>query len=146
LGKKYWANIDDTTMKKYDPLRDIDPKAWLALDEDERMVLVRKYHRRAGIKVPNARLHAIVHVIVENQVAMGDVIPVRRTLERLQKQGLDRHDAVHAIASVLADRIFEMERDPKGELTEAYYAELEQLTPESWYRDHGSSEADGDDP
>jgi hypothetical protein len=34
------------------------------LDEQERVDLVRDYHRRAPIRLPNEKLHAILHVIV----------------------------------------------------------------------------------
>src|SRR5439155_21707934 len=93
-------------VKRYDPQHAPDPEAWLALDEAERTELVFQYHLRARVRLPNARLHATIHVVVENQVALGDEIPVRRTLERLRAEGLDRHDAVHAACSVLAKGIF----------------------------------------
>ncbi|TMB07809.1 MAG: hypothetical protein E6J71_29280 [Deltaproteobacteria bacterium] len=119
---------------KYDPQRAPDPKTWLALDEEERIVLVLQYHRRARVRVPNSRLHATIHVIVENQVALGDEIPVRRTLERLRAEGLDRHDAVHAIGSVTAKHIYDLlkESPPAGDPNEPYWAELENLTAEGW--------------
>ena len=119
---------------KYDPQRAPDPKTWLALDEEERIVLVLQYHRRARVRVPNSRLHATIHVIVENQVALGDEIPVRRTLERLRAEGLDRHDAVHAIGSVTAKHIYDLlkEGPPAGDPNAPYWAELESLTAEGW--------------
>ena len=76
-------------IERYDPQHAPDPEAWLALDEGERTELVLQYHRRARVRLPNARLHATIHVVVENQVALGDEIPVRRTLERLRAEGLD---------------------------------------------------------
>jgi hypothetical protein len=42
----------------------------------------------------------VFHVIVENQAAQGLETPVRRTLARLQAEGLSRHDAVHAVGSI----------------------------------------------
>ena len=44
------------------------------MDEGERLALVETYHRRVGDEPPNEQVHAIVHVIVENQVALGDEI------------------------------------------------------------------------
>ena len=75
-----------------------------------------------------------LHVIVENQVVLGDEIPVRRTLERLRAEGLDRHDAVHAVGSVVAKRIYELLKEglPTGDPNEPYWAELESLTAEGW--------------
>src|SRR5216117_3462849 len=119
-------------VNRYDPQRAPDPAGWLALDEEERIVLVLQYHRRARVRLPNARLHATIHVVVENQVALGDEIPVRRTLERLRAEGLDRHHAVHAVGSVLAKRIYELLKEglPTGDPNEPYWAELESLTAE----------------
>ena len=75
-----------------------------------------------------------LHVIVENQVVLGDEIPVRRTLERLRAEGLDRHDAVHAVGSVVAKRIYELLKEglPAGDPNEPYWAELESLNAEGW--------------
>jgi hypothetical protein len=118
----------------YDPLESPPPEEWLGTDEAKRLRLVEDYHRRARIRLPNVRVHASFHVIVENQVAIGDEIPVRRTLARLMDQGVDRHDALHAIASVLSEHVFEIANgvrqhpDPNA----AYYAALERLTVENW--------------
>lgn len=121
-------------MDRYDPLVAPDPAVWLAVDEIERMALVIDYHRRARVTLPNRRLHAVVHVIVENQVAMGDELPVRRVLSRLQAEGLDRHDAIHAIGSALTMHVHDLlskgARPDKPH--DAYWAELERLTAESW--------------
>jgi hypothetical protein len=43
-------------------------------------------------RVPN--LHGVAHVIVENQIALGDPPAVREALARLMVEGLDRHDVV----------------------------------------------------
>jgi hypothetical protein len=120
---------------RYDPDRSPDPEWWLALDEHERMGMVEEYHRKARIRLPNARLHAAVHMIVENQIALGDEIPVAATLDRLIRQGLDRHEAVHAIGSVLAAHIHSLLGDelaPRGDPNVPYFAELAELTPQTW--------------
>jgi hypothetical protein len=122
----------------YDPNVAPDPEAWLALDESERAELAFQYHRRKKLKAPNTRLHALFHSIVETQAAMGDESPVRRTLERLQGEGLDRHDAVHAVGSVLAAQFHGIlgggrsGADPNAE----YEAELERLNAREWLRGH----------
>jgi Domain of unknown function (DUF1841) len=118
----------------YDPLESPPPDEWLDTDESERLRLVEDYHRRAGIRLPNVQVHSTFHVIVENQVAIGDEIPVGRTLARLMNEGVDRHEAIHAIASVLSELVFDVakgvaqHRDPNA----GYYAALERLTVESW--------------
>src|SRR5260370_24212594 len=95
-------------MKRYDPLKRPEPEAWQLLDEQERLNLVEDFHRRARVQLPNAKVHAVIHVIVENQIALGDEIPVKRTVQRLMSEGLDRHDAVHAVGSVLIGHIGEL--------------------------------------
>ena len=78
------------------------------MDEAERIGLVTDFHRRAPIRLPNAQVHAVFHVIIENQLAMGDEIPVARTHDRLMSEGLDRHEGIHAIGSVLAVHVAEI--------------------------------------
>ena len=54
------------------------------------------------------RMHALMHVIVENQVAIDDPPEVRPTLKRLLDAGLSRHEAIHAIGSVVAEALFKV--------------------------------------
>ena len=84
-------------MRRYDPLEAPNPEEWLALDEQERIDLARDYHRNARIRLPNAKVHATVHAMVETQIALGDETAARRTAQRLMDAGLDRHEAIHAI-------------------------------------------------
>jgi hypothetical protein len=121
---------DADTQRAYDPPVAPDPGPWLALSERERMDLVMGYHRRAGISSPSEKMHAIIHVIVENQIALGDELPVRRSVERLTEEGLDRHKAIHAVGSALTDRLIEAMKDPEAKAVsqEAYNAAIEQLT------------------
>jgi Domain of unknown function (DUF1841) len=97
--------------KPYDPLEAPTPEEWLDMDEQERLHLIEDYHRRAGIHLPNVAAHASLHCIVENQLTLGDAIPVRKTLERLMREGVDRHEAIHAVASVLCEHMVELVRD-----------------------------------
>ena len=123
-------------ISRYDPAQAPDPKGWLSMDEAERIELILKFHRHAKERLPSPRLHAMLHVIVENQVALGDEIPVRRTIERLQSEGLNRHDAVHAVGSVLAKQVFDLMNENRSEadLDFDYAAELEALSAERWSR------------
>ncbi len=123
-------------LNPYDPLVAPDPTEWLATDEGERIAVVVEYHRHARVKLPNHRLHAAIHVVVENQVAMGDELPARRVLERLQTEGLDRHEAIHAVGSVLSGHLHAGMKTgaPRDDSHQAYWAELESLTAESWRR------------
>jgi len=119
---------------KYDPQLQVDPQAWMALDESERLDSVAEYHRLRKVRLPNIDIHATFHAIVENQVALGDGFPAKSVLSRLMAEGLDRHEAVHAIASVLSGRIFDalQGKDPSSDLNAEYLQQLDRLTAESW--------------
>lgn len=122
-------------MLRYDPFTAPDPDEWLALDEQERITLISVYHKKARIKLPNLQVHTVLHAIVENQIALGDEIPVARTLDRLVEDGLDRHDAIHAIAAALAEHLRSLKDRPataSDDPNATYFAALERLTPESW--------------
>lgn len=123
-------------MKQYDPYKSPDPVEWLDAEETDRIERVQRYHRKAGIALPNERIHAAVHVIVENQIAMGDEIPVRGTLMRLMSEGLDRHDAMHAIGSVLTNLIYAAPADGDPADSEAaYFDGLSSLTAQAWLKE-----------
>ena len=89
---------------RYDPEAAPEPGMWLALDETQRIELVSAYHRRLGAKLPNTHLHAAIHAIVENQLAQ-EVEITKDALARLRAEGLDRHEAIHAIGSVLMGHV-----------------------------------------
>jgi len=120
-------------MNTYDPETTPAPTTWLQTDEGERISLVSAFHQRQNIVLANAQLHAVIHVIVENQLALGD-LTVLETLARLQKEGLSRHDALHAIGSVLAENLYDVmqEEDAAGESYRAYLERLQKLTARSW--------------
>ena len=121
-------------MQHYDPLDAPDCEEWLALDEQERIALARDYHGSALIRLPNAAMHAAMHAIVETQIALGEETPARRTAQRLMDEGLDRHEAIHAIGSVLVEFMTDLIKAPKsdGDPNVAYFAALERLTAANW--------------
>jgi hypothetical protein len=123
-------------MERYDPLEAPDPEEWLELDEQERIDLVRDYHRRAGISLPNETMHATMHAIVEAQIALGGETPAGRVAQRLIGEGLDRHDAIHAIGMVLAEHLNNMLKSmrPGKDPNALYFASLERLTAKDWLR------------
>lgn len=86
-------------------------EVWLELDESERIDAVRDYHRRTRVKLENPEVHAIAHVVVENQIVLGEATSVPATLDRLMDEGLDRHDAIHAIASILMSIVNDVTRE-----------------------------------
>jgi hypothetical protein len=124
-------------MEEYNPECAPEPGAWLELDEQERIALVETYHRVARIKLPNVTAHAALHAIVENQIALN-LESVVRTMHRLGKEGLTRHDAVHAISSVVAEHLFDILKTGQNDNAEAsqarYNAAVERLTAARWHK------------
>ena len=123
-------------MEKYDPNKSMEPEEWLALDEPDRIELVRVFHEKLDDEMPSDALsvHSSIHVIVENQLAMGvELIP--ETITKLTRQGLDRHEAIHAIGAIIAGDIFEM---LKGNIQEfslkKYRRKLEKITAKRWIK------------
>jgi hypothetical protein len=126
----YGSHRGERSVQRYNPLKAPDPKEWLELDEQERIGLLQDYHRRARIRLPNEKLHATIHAIVETQIALGDETPERRIAQRLIGEGLDRHDAIHAIGMVLAEHMNDMLKTTKSaeDPNAPYFAALERLT------------------
>ncbi len=85
---------------------------------------------------PTRRCMRVVHAVVENQIALGDEIPVRRTVQRLMSEGLDRHESIHAVGSVLIGHMTELlgrsEAVPGTNANDSYYAALDRLTAKGW--------------
>ena len=109
-------------------------QVWLELDESERIDAVMDYHRRTRVKLENPELHAIAHVVVENQVVLGEATSVPATLDRLMDEGLDRHEAIHAIASILMSIVSDIAReaDDGSDINAKYGRELGKLTAAGW--------------
>jgi hypothetical protein len=125
-------------MAQYDPLDAPDPVEWQTLTEHERLRLVLDYHREADIELPNEQGHAAVHVVVENQVTLGDQTLAAATLDRLIREGIDRHDAIHAIGSVLMDFAQELLNDDTASgSNDRYDAKLRKLTARKWLASFG---------
>lgn len=123
-------------MNRYDPEHTPNPEQWLALDEQIRIQLVEEHHRAARIKLPNLKAHAAFHAIVENQIA-ENTESVVRAMARLTTEGLSRHEALHAIASVLADHIHDLFNAQVDQSNSAsiYNAAVERLTTKGWRGD-----------
>lgn len=120
-------------LARYNPDK---PRAvgWSSLSEGEQIDLVEEAHRKERLDPSARRLHAATHVVVENQILLGDSTPVAEALERLQRGGLSRHDAVHAIGSVLAEHVLEIVQEVRpGDPSADYYEAIRNLTVESWY-------------
>ncbi len=122
-------------MASYDPFSAPDPDEWLAFDEMERIDMVERFHREfkeMDEAEGSERLHAVIHVVVENQIAMGEA-PVPETVARLLRQGLDRHDAIHAIGAIVAEEMFGMlQGSQQAHDPGKYRRRLNKLTAKRW--------------
>lgn len=121
-------------MESYDPSREPDPAEWLALDESERIGMVEIFHMESEeeLNEGSEMLHAAIHVIVENQIALNEK-PVPETLEKLMRQGLDRHKAIHAIGAVLSEDMYEiMQGNNTIHDPGKYRRRLEKLAAKRW--------------
>ena len=82
---------------RYDPEVAPDPVRWLATPE--RSVWTRRRrHKKAKCRAETAELHAVIHIAVETQLAEGHVATTA-AMDRLIAEGLERHEALHAIGS-----------------------------------------------
>lgn len=86
-------------MNKYDPDKTPAPAEWKQLSQEKQKELIKAYHDMIGIPVPNIEKHVTLHLIVEDQIAMGDSIPVGNEVSRLLKEGAGRHTVIHAVAN-----------------------------------------------
>ena len=77
-------------------------------------------------------LHVTIHQIVENQLAAKELPVVHETLERLVRSGLSRHEAIHAIGSVLCEEIWEILCQERPFDEERYERGLRQLNAREW--------------
>ncbi|MGE0867524.1 MAG: DUF1841 family protein [Kofleriaceae bacterium] len=111
-----------------------DPAGWLAMSETRRIKAVEAHHRTldAHPDTPNSQLHAMVHMIVENQLAGNDPPEVRSTVDRLVNAGLTRHEAIHAVGSVVAEAMFNITRSRDVFDPVVMARSLKKLRPEQW--------------
>jgi hypothetical protein len=121
-------------MDYYDPSKNINPDDWLALDELERQALIEEYVLTEEDEIDDSifSVHASAHCLVENQLALKEIETVD-AFERLRGGGVDRHEAIHALAAVLMENINEALANGDKDLTTRYKSKLKKLTAERWF-------------
>ncbi|MDU0355483.1 hypothetical protein RS130_17660 [Paraglaciecola aquimarina] len=123
-------------MEVYDPDNSIEPDAWLALDEATQIDLVWRYHAGLDLDMPVEALsvHSSIHVIVENQLALG-VNLLAETVAKLTRQGLDRHEAIHAIGAIISKDVFDIIKGSTEEFSPVKYRrKLQKITAKRWLK------------
>lgn len=120
-------------MENYHPSKTPSPEEWLELDESLRNEFVLNSHKAAGIEFEEGaeNIHSIIHVIVENQLAMK-VEPVPTTIAKLTRQGLSRHEAIHAVGAVLSEDLFDIMKNGQKHNIKKYRKRLDKLTAKRW--------------
>lgn len=78
--------------------------------------------------IVNPFIHTALHVLIEKQLEEKSPPEVGATLTALTTRGVDRHEAVHAIASVYADLYFTTFRRGQSFEETSYVELLKQLT------------------
>lgn len=121
-------------VDSYDAATPPNGPEWLTMGQEERTQLVIDYHTSIGDVGDNAPTHCLLHVIVENQLALGPHMePVRERLRQLMAQGMDRHDALHAICYVLLRHMqWAGMAAQQGDHDARYFRELKRMTAQKW--------------
>jgi hypothetical protein len=89
---------------------------------------------RKTVELPNVEAHSLAHMIVENQLALNTQ-EFQEALRRLRIEGLSRHDAMHAIASVLLERLHHLMKQgssARPTFDEEYAKSRRYQTAERW--------------
>lgn len=120
-------------MNDYNASTPPNPKDWLAMDESQRLDLLYNFVEKHEnlLEEEAQRIHAAIHVIVENQLALNTELTIE-TYNRLKRQGLDRHEIIHAIGAVIFEDIFEIMNNDIENPFEKYKLRLKKLTAKRW--------------
>ena len=117
---------NDGSGFEYDANIAPSPERWLALAEGDRLAVIDAFHHAENRSTgQRASLHNGIHCIVENQIALSNPPATAETLARLMRDGLSRHDAIHAIGTVVTELL----THAAGAYDEkAYVGKLQRLT------------------
>ena len=120
-------------MESYRASKEPDPATWLALDESHRLVLIEEYVEEFEKEISDEaiRIHASAHLTVENQLAMNEKETVDAYL-RLRRQGLKRHETIHAIGAIIIEDIYEVVNNDQPSFR--YKNRLRKLTAKRWLK------------
>jgi hypothetical protein len=80
-----------------------------------------------GLDERGLKVHVLLHVLIERQLDKKEPPEIMRALMRLQGRGEGRHEAIHAIAAVMAREAFQMLREKRPLDHSRYIEELRRL-------------------
>jgi hypothetical protein len=116
---------------EYDAEQAPEPAFWAAVPTEERVLAVEAHHAGLGTshpKVERPRVHAALHVVVEDQLAGNAPPEAARALARLVAAGMARHAALHAIGRIASDALAASLASGRFDAA-AYTRALDALTP-----------------
>jgi Domain of unknown function (DUF1841) len=110
------------------------PTTWLGADDEVRTLAIRAHHDGlAGHPdQPDPKLHASFHLIAENQIAAGEPAETATALARLVGAGASRHEAIHAVMSVVATEVHAMRQERRHYDRARVGGELARLLAADW--------------
>ncbi len=76
-------------------------------------------------------MHSVIHLIIENQLAL-ETDPVPATTAKLTRQGLSRHNTIHAIGAIIAEDMFNLANNNQEFDVKKYRRRLDKLTAKRW--------------
>jgi hypothetical protein len=104
-------------------------------DDDAIMREVTALHDREphqGLSGERLRLHIAIHTVVETQLRDGTPPEATATLARLQAEGLDRHEATHAIGAAVGEELYEVMSEKRRYDEARYVSRLRAITATGW--------------
>lgn len=90
------------------------------------------FDKEIDIDGVNPLLHVCMHVVIENQLADANPPEVIETLDRLTREGLSRHEAIHAIANAFATVLWDVLKHGRPYDPAAYVRGLRSLSAHQW--------------
>lgn len=130
--------LGEPLASAYDADRGPSLELWLALSQADMVAAIEHYHRRHHLRRRSdaLRAHAVLHMAIETQIAEGEPAEARAALERLRRQGLDRHEAVHALGAVFSTQLgLALQNDRFDDA--GYARELKAVDAATWRREQG---------
>ena len=120
-------------MKEYDALIEPESEKWLKLSEEHRIEMIESYVRNNETTIEDEALllHSSIHMVVENQLA-ENIESTKEAYKRLLRQGLNRHETIHAIGAVVTEDIYNMLKNKEAFNDEKYKNRLRKLTAKRW--------------
>ncbi len=107
-GRQEGREIDEVD-ERIAHVMDLHPE----FDEIWKQGELATYPQEIDGQVVSPFVHTVLHVTVDKQLLNGDPPFVQETLDRLKKQGMGEHEALHAIIGVYADLYFSTFRQGK---------------------------------